>query len=119
MSKFTEHLRVDSTEVRRAKPLPSMPSLLIKDGWLDDTPKGYSEYRVHISLAANFILHDDLKGETDAYLYGVSKTKQMLVEELFGEFRKPLLDVLHKALSVGEPSIAEDIDKILDQMFKL
>lgn len=119
MSKFTENLFVVPTGTRFSTPPPLMPSLLIKDRWMDDTPYGYREYRVHATIGANFLLRESLLEDGSVYHYGVNKTKQKLVEELFGEFRQPLLDLAHKALTKGEHELAKDVDKILDQMFKV
>lgn len=119
MSKVLEHLQVRSTGERKylPKPLKMVTGTLTSEDWyLEDYA---TVYRVDVRLGAQVIVTEAEKQKVGADFIIKQKVYRPLAEEIFGEFREPLIEA-DLAIAQGEYDKASKlIREVLDSMFKV
>jgi hypothetical protein len=118
MSKLFEHLQATDTGNRRLlqKPLKMVTSTFDSHEMPHDFAK---VYRVVVTLGAQVVVTPELLRLADTTNIIKDKVYRPLAEEVFGEFRQPLLDA-DFAMFQGEYELASKlIREVLDTMFKV
>lgn len=123
MSKLINAIRAYQTGDRFAiqEALHVIPSLEVENAWRTG-PIG-KFYRIHVTLGAKV---DVLDPETFTSDRGegfmsevVRSVRYQIAEEVFNEFRTPLLKLRTNALKRGDKESADIVADILDSMFKV
>jgi hypothetical protein len=119
MSKLLEHLQITNTNERRYVPKPLKMvtgTLTSEDMYLQDYA---TVYTVEARLGARVVVSDTEKLAVGADSIIKQKVYRPLAEEVFGEFRQPLIDA-DLAIAQGEYKQASDlIREVLYSMFKV
>ena len=121
MSRLLDHLQVTDTGERRhqLKPLRMVTGKLnAYESYLHDSIAKI--YRVEAHLGAQVVVTPELQQDS-VNLTHILKDKvyRPLAEEIFGEFRQPLIDA-DFAIFEGEPEKASKlIREVLDKMFRV
>jgi hypothetical protein len=78
-------------------------------------------YRFEARLGCSVEIDEDLVSLTKADAIGeVQKsTRRLIAEQVFGEFRQPLLKLRQRAAAHGDSEALHQVDLILDGMFKV
>lgn len=119
MSRLLKHIQMRKTTERVLEPL----KMVTVEHTTLDHPIDYGYiYRVKATLGAELVVSETaIQSMTDEMLkeYLRSQVYRPLAEEVFGEYRKPLIDAIF-AIHKREPDKAvELIDSVLDSMFKV
>lgn len=117
MSVLGENLFAKPSRDLYAEPVTPMSCFSKHESW-DSIPPLYREYRVSVRLETRFIVDDSFSKDSDIYLLAVRDSKQKIIEEVFGEFKRPLYELRQDAMQRGAYDMAKKINDILDQMFK-
>jgi hypothetical protein len=119
MSKLLDYLQVHSTGERRHVP-PPLKMVTSQHSSYDLRVGGYATvYRVEARLGAQVTVSDETKQAIDWETLMRDKVYRPLAEEVFGEFREPLLEA-DLAITQGDTDKASKlIHNILDSMFKV
>jgi hypothetical protein len=120
MSKLFDYLQTADTGERRIqqKPLKMVTGKVnAHETYLHDSIA--KVYRVEARLGAQVVVTPELLQAVDFTTIIKDKVYRPLAEEIFGEFREPLLDA-DLAIFQGEPEKASQlIREVLDKMFKV
>ena len=115
MSKLLEQIKAYETNTRVAQPLQMVS--VTKDVYEIPRPESAIVYTVKATLGASVVVTDSLKETVDWQTVVKQKVYRPLAEEIFGEFRKPLLDA-DLAIYTGDMQKASSlIRQVLDSMF--
>lgn len=118
MSKLFDHLRAYETDERKYSPNPF--KLVNSEVTVYEPPSDYSiVYRVIAKLGTQVIVSQEERanGHWDTIIK--QKVYRPLAEEIFGEFRQPLIDA-DLAIAQGKYREASKlIGSVLDSMFKV
>jgi hypothetical protein len=119
MSRLLEHLQVHSTGERRHVPQP-LKMVTSELSTIDLRVGGYATvYRVEARLGAQVAVSDETKEAINWETLMRNKVYRPLAEEVFGEFRQPLLET-DLAIAQGDIDKASKlIRSVLDSMFKV
>lgn len=119
MSKLLEYLKVHQTSERRYQVQP----LKLVSGTTDiyESPAlGATVYRVEARLGSQAIISDQFKHkEPDINAILRARVYAPLAEEIFGEFRQPLLDADLAIMQGDYHKASELIGRVLTTMFKV
>jgi len=119
MSKLLDHLQVRDTGDRRhvLKPLKMVTGTFTSEDWC---LQEYSTvYRVEARLGAQVVVSEAEKLGMNPDFIIKAKVYRPLAEEIFGEFRQPLIDA-DFAIAQGDYREASKlIHSVLDSMFKV
>ena len=117
MSKLLEHLQAYQTNERTYKPQP-LKMVDSKFSSFDLRTGGYATvYRVEVRLGAQVAVSDQTKEAVGWEKLLKSKVYRPLAEEVFGEFRQPLLEA-DLAVAQGDVDKASALIRaVLDSMF--
>ena len=119
MSKLLEHLQVRNTGERKnlPKPLKMVTGKLTSEDWYYEDYA--TVYRVDVRLGAQVMVLQADKQAVGADAIIKSKVYRPLAEEVFGEFRQPLIDA-DFAIAQGDYDTASKlINEVLESMFKV
>jgi hypothetical protein len=120
MSQLFDHLQVTDTGERRhqLKPLKMVTGkLTAHESYLQDSIAKI--YRVEARLGAQVVVTPELQASVNLTHIIKDKVYRPLAEEIFGEFRQPLIDA-DFAIFEGEPEKASKlIREVLDKMFRV
>ncbi len=119
MSKLLEHLQVRNTDERKhvIKPLKMVTGTLKSEEYYHQE---YSTvYSVRAVLGSQVIVSNIEMQRVDVDFILKQRVYRPLAEEIFGEFRRPLIDA-DFAIAQGEYETASKlIREVLDSMFKV
>ena len=119
MSRLLDQLQIKDTGVRKhvSTPLKMVTGTFTSENWY---LQEYSTvYRVEVRLGAQVIVSDSQKLASDSDFIIKATVYRPLAEEIFGEFRQPLIDA-DFAIAQGKYLEASKlIHGILDSMFKV
>jgi hypothetical protein len=120
MSKLFDHLQATDTGNRKhiQKPLKMVTGTVnVHEMYIqEDVAK---VYRVEARLGAQVVVTPELLQLADSNKYIKDKVYRPLAEEVFGEFRQPLIDA-DFAIFQGDYELASKlIREVLDTMFKV
>jgi len=87
------------------------------NGVLDTTNYVIPEYRIEVKMGC--IAKVDPRNINKSLHLTINKTRRILLEEMFGEFRKPILEISLSLLNRDIQKAIELTDKLYDQMFSL
>ncbi len=121
MSKLINSIK----EVQLNKAVKTVPIdyASFKEHW--DTDRAYGHeiktYALQATLGIKVEIDDDFTGMSRSEILTecLHSTRHLIAEEVFGEFRKPLLGIRLRAASRGDLDSVKDIDAVLDSMFKV
>lgn len=120
MSRLFDYLQTADTGERRYQPKPLKMvtgKLTAQESYLQDSIAKI--YRVEARLGAQVVVTPELQTRDDFTTMLKDKVYRPLAEEIFGEFRQPLIEA-DFAIFEGEPEKASKlIREVLDKMFKL
>ena len=119
MSKLLEHLQVHNTGERKnlSKPLKLVTGKLTSEDWYYEDYN--TVYRVDVRLGAQVIVSQADKQAVGSEFLIKQKVYRPLAEEIFGEFRQPLIDA-DFAIAQGDYGEASNlINEVLNSMFKV
>jgi hypothetical protein len=92
---------------------PSLSLVMAEDDFFYQAGFG-KEYRIDVRLGGI----TQLKEPTDEYItYAKKNMRRRIAEEIFGEFRKPLLEIIQRFLESGDSRGAAKATHILENMF--
>lgn len=119
MSKLLEHLQAYQTHERAYKPQP-LKMVTSEASSFDLRTGGYATvYRVEVRLGAQVAVTDETREAVNWQQLMKEKVYRPLAEEVFGEFRQPLLEA-DLAVAQGDVDKASALIKaVLDSMFKV
>ena len=119
MSKLFEHLQIKSTGERRHVPQP-LNMVTSEFSTIDLRVGGYATvYRVEARLGSQVAVSDETKEAINWEKLMKDKVYRPLAEEVFGEFRQPLLEA-DLAIAQGDIDKASKlIHGVLYSMFKV
>lgn len=82
---------------------------------------GTKQYHFEARLGASVDIDEDLQGfsDSDVFTEVLKTVRHRVAEEIFGEFRQPLLKLRQRAAARGDRESLELVDGILDGMFKI
>ena len=118
MSKVIEHIevRVSGKEYPNFKPLNYVDA---EQQYFSIKYSNYVEYRVIATFGASIrVGPEELKSVTSEQILK-AKVYRPLAEEIFGEYRMPLLEADRAAYEGDFRKVSEIIHKVLDSMFKV
>lgn len=107
---------------RRFTKLPSLDFAQFGESFIRTKVNAdYTQYRFEARFGKEIGIRDEYIDATKSnILLEVKKTVQhSIADEIFGEFRQPLLNLRQKAYASGDLESATIINKILDDMFKI
>ena len=116
MSRLLKHIQVIKTPELVPEPLTMV---LVKE--TSDTFQYGSVYRVEARLGAEIRVSDEVLENSNITVENILRHKiyRPLAEEVFGEYRKPLIDAI-LAIHQGDSRKAINlVDSVLDSMFKI
>ena len=119
MSKILDHLQVRNTNERKhvIKPLKMVTGTLTSEEWYHQE---YSTvYSVRAVLGAQVIVSDIEKQQVGIDFILKQKVYRPLAEEIFGEFRRPLIDADFAIAQRDYETASKLIREVLDSMFKV
>jgi hypothetical protein len=120
MSKLIDEVRNFQFDVRTPT---QVESANFRQGWDTLRVSGAEtrRYRFEARLGCTVDIDEDLVSLTEADAIGeVQKSTQRLIaEQIFGEFRQPLLKLRQRAAAHGDKEALHQVDLILDGMFKV
>ena len=120
MSKLFDYIQATDTGQRRhqQKPLKMVTGKISTyEMYMDDSIA--KVYRVEARLGAQVVVTPELQASVDLTHILKDKIYRPLAEEIFGEFREPLLEA-DLAIFQGEPEKASKlIREVLDKMFRV
>lgn len=120
MSKLVDNIRAYQTGVRGVRPEP-LDFVQVEDSYTRISAWGTTVYSIHTTIGADVEIRDNLghyaSGE-DIELVKTAVARQV-AEEIFGEYRKPLLELYKRALVHGDRSSGDIVNQIMDSMFKV
>lgn len=116
MSKLSVAIRaVDGERTYPPVQRPILP-LKVTEGFPKEEITLYRRYKIGVGMYARTTLPD---GDAKALHAAIMQTRRLIIEELFGEFRKPLYSVKAALLEYDFKKAHELIDELLDQMFEV
>lgn len=115
MSKLFKYLTARQTNDR--KYIPKEPINMVESSINISNRDMAIVYDVRVSLGSKVVVPQEVLERADYSLQIIRDIYRPLAEEVFGEFRKPLLDA-QLAIMQGNPRDARDlIDSVLESMF--
>lgn len=119
MSKLLEHLQAYQTRERTYKPQP-LKMVTSELSSFDLRTGGYATvYRVEVRLGAQVAVSDETKESINWEKLMKDKVYRPLAEEVFGEFRQPLLEA-DLAVAQGDVDKASALIRaVLNSMFEV
>ncbi len=120
MSKLGKNLTDYATHKRAAFTGPyHLPCLEVKEG-SGPHSRSYKEYRVSAKFSTNFFIDECLlDSNREVHALAVKRSKESIINEVFGEFKQPLLGLRQKLMQRGAYDLADDVTTIMDQMFSV
>jgi hypothetical protein len=115
MSKLALNLNAKKTDRLYAD--QDLSCLSWEGGWSTPSFNCSSEYRIQAVFGATRIIPEDSSAEICTL--AVKHAKEMIVNEVFGEYREPLLELLSLAYARGNRRSVEIIEGMLSSMFKV
>lgn len=117
MSKFTEALQLNpGGKVLGQHAFPTYYEISERIGPLS-IPM-FTSYELGAKFSVKLVAGDD--AERSGHLYELeTNAKNAMVEELFGEFRRPILDAIVEISRENPRNAIEMLNKVLDDMFKV
>lgn len=113
MSRLSQALNVE-----KGKRSDNFDFLSITDRWDRLPPETYI-YRVYGEFSASFVVNENASAVDDnAFTEAVRYTKQAIIEELYGEFRDPLVRIRHAAFNRDYETVVRLSESILSEMFE-
>lgn len=107
---------------RRSTKIPPLDFAQFEEGYIQ-TRIGidYTQYRFEARFGLTVDICDDFSGITkgDVLLEVKKSVQHSVANEIFGEFRQPLLKLRKMAYASGDLESAAIVNKILDDMFKI
>lgn len=119
MSRLLDHLKIIDTQERKylPKPLKMVDAKFhVEDWYLQEQA---TVYRVEARLGAQVVVSDATKVSGNFYETIKAGVYRPLAEEVFGEFRQPLLDAEFAILQGEYEKASKLINSVLDSMFKV
>ena len=109
---------IDAVKAIKTGKVSPMATLVCTEAWKPITNNMAQEYEFSAKFVCRVDLHDP---ETfpDALKGAFNSAKQMIAEEVFGEFRMPLLQLRQRAYASGDKESLEYVERILNSMFKV
>ena len=122
MSKLVDNIRAYQTDKRVAY-TPTISTLSLEEEW---NPRELamisgSTYKLKVALGVDVTLSDELL-EYDqgvAVNMALEHVRHQIANQVFGEFRQPLLDLRTRLAQQGDFKCANMVADILDTMFKV
>ena len=119
MSKLFEHLQAYQTRERTYKPQP-LKMVTSELSSFDLRTGGYATvYRVEVRLGAQVAVADETREAISWEKLLKQKVYRPLAEEVFGEFRQPLIEAELAAYQGRPEEVVKLIRGVLDSMFEV
>ena len=120
MSKLIDDIRSFQQNIRTPQQVGTAD---FKAGW-DTIQTSYGKtkrYRFETRIGCNVEIDEDLATLSDADLFteALKSTRHLIADQVFGEFRQPLLKLRQRAAARGDSESLYQVDNILDSMFKV
>jgi len=118
MSKLSKELRTNPTGNKK---ISKNPIISTKETVLENKPLDSVEYKMDVRIGVTFLVsHNSLtqsSSSIDIFSYEIQKAKQRIIEEIFGEFRLPLLRLREYINKQDFSKASIELDNIFQEMF--
>ena len=117
MSKLSKVLKAYDTGYRQVS--KELPSVHLSSEIMTDHLKALVKYQLKCEISNEFVVSEEVIRQSSISIldYNINLTKQRIIEEIFGEFRMPLLDIRQAILNQDTIEAMNLLNDLYAEMF--